>query len=792
MISLSPFRAHGFVGILVLGFEVLTSSGAIAQISKLKPSAATLLSPSLLDPNDDQIQHFGRIASTKGLSKSSAFTDGTIRGYNVSKPGQGAMVSRKDVSVYANNRLMKYAYIYPATTSRPTAQVILYLYHYDQNGLATEVVRPGYGKWTRSYNDSGKIVTSLLTLFQGTTGEYPASRTTYTYFNATVLTQILVETYVNSAWLNSIRQRDYYGVSGVLDSLIVEQWQNGWIVQQKNIYRYDTLNRTTTSLNYYWYPPTGSISLYSRTITVKDTLGNVMQTVNDTYTANTDTWTPQSRITYAYDSEGFMTTSVQYYWDSYGTTWTSIFRSDYTKYPSPSVTLIAPTEGDNYPPNSELIVQWLAAGTSYVDLAHSTDNGLTWNSMGTNLPDTGVFSYSWAAPSAEYTQCKVKVSAHGNPSVQHILEGTFSTINRVYSVHHATNNVQVDILNNGYIGADGNGIGAGFSYKSSANALFSGGVFLGTNTGPGKGMVGSFSMADFQNSTPLHPLSSDGHFDQRGFVSIQEVYPYYQCGIEIKTASRVTDDFVFVSYLLRNNSYSIWDHMYVGMFADWDIGNLTSNQGGIDSIRGLAYQYDASQSPIDSNYYGIVAFKKFSGATITDGVVTSASLVSTITVCHPSRTSADNRMFIGVGPFTISAGDSQAIDFALVAGSSLTDLKAHADQAIALWKTGVVAVREPAQLPVHFALHQNYPNPFNPSTTIEFELPSRSKAKIEILNLLGQRIATIMDGEQDAGLHRVEWNADVPSGIYFCRMTATASRESRTRFIEVKKMILLK
>jgi hypothetical protein len=100
-----------------------------------------------------------------------------------------------------------------------------------------------------------------------------------------------------------------------------------------------------------------------------------------------------------------------------------------------------------------------------------------------------------------------------------------------------------------------------------------------------------------------------------------------------------------------------------------------------------------------------------------------------------------------------------------------------------------------ASTPGSMILYQNYPNPFNPSTTIRFALPYASTVKLEVFNLLGQRVATLVDGGMAAGYHEVRWNAItasqpmVASGVYFYRLEATAP--TGVRFIEVKKIVLL-
>jgi N-acetylmuramoyl-L-alanine amidase len=84
--------------------------------------------------------------------------------------------------------------------------------------------------------------------------------------------------------------------------------------------------------------------------------------------------------------------------------------------------------------------------------------------------------------------------------------------------------------------------------------------------------------------------------------------------------------------------------------------------------------------------------------------------------------------------------------------------------------TGVDAADE---RPAAFTLDQNYPNPFNPATTIGYELPSATFVTLDVFDVLGRRVATLVSGVQQAGAHRVRWDArGIASGEYFCRLTA--------------------
>ena len=90
-------------------------------------------------------------------------------------------------------------------------------------------------------------------------------------------------------------------------------------------------------------------------------------------------------------------------------------------------------------------------------------------------------------------------------------------------------------------------------------------------------------------------------------------------------------------------------------------------------------------------------------------------------------------------------------------------------------------------IPSKFSLKQNFPNPFNPSTTIEFDLPTSSYVTLDIYDILGEKVASLINENMGAGSFAVHWNAEnLPSGIYIYRLRAG------DKLIDSKKMNLLK
>ena len=88
-------------------------------------------------------------------------------------------------------------------------------------------------------------------------------------------------------------------------------------------------------------------------------------------------------------------------------------------------------------------------------------------------------------------------------------------------------------------------------------------------------------------------------------------------------------------------------------------------------------------------------------------------------------------------------------------------------------------------LPTDFALGQNYPNPFNPSTIIPYQLPAAGHVRLEVFNVLGQRLATLVDAERSVGAHTVQWDATdaagraVGAGVYIYRLSSGGMTENR-------------
>jgi hypothetical protein len=100
--------------------------------------------------------------------------------------------------------------------------------------------------------------------------------------------------------------------------------------------------------------------------------------------------------------------------------------------------------------------------------------------------------------------------------------------------------------------------------------------------------------------------------------------------------------------------------------------------------------------------------------------------------------------------------------------------------------TGLVSVNEEAIIPQAIGLFQNFPNPFNAQTTISYSLSQPGSVSLSIYNIMGQELATVVDEVQEAGEHRVVWDAEgMASGVYFYHLSGEGVDETH-------KMILLR
>ena len=100
--------------------------------------------------------------------------------------------------------------------------------------------------------------------------------------------------------------------------------------------------------------------------------------------------------------------------------------------------------------------------------------------------------------------------------------------------------------------------------------------------------------------------------------------------------------------------------------------------------------------------------------------------------------------------------------------------------------SAISGIGERAVTPAEYSLEQNYPNPFNPLTTIAYQLAERGRVRLDIFNVLGERVATLVDRDQEAGTYQLYWDAHgFASGSYYYRLQVGD-------FVQSRKMLLVR
>ncbi|MEN9839782.1 MAG: hypothetical protein RL177_1261, partial [Bacteroidota bacterium] len=267
---------------------------------------------------------------------------------------------------------------------------------------------------------------------------------------------------------------------------------------------------------------------------------------------------------------------------------------------------------------------------------------------------------------------------------------------------------------------------------------------------------------------------------------------------------------ILVKYTIKNSSGTLMRNLRAGLFADWDIGQFEANTVGYSAPDSLLYAFSPSQTAeypyvamaqlgavssalaIDNAYQGLVDSLNFGTYFSTsdsrlDGYTRTEKQWSlNAGKRKTSVVNTDVAMTVATGPYMVEAGQEIVVGFVLSFGETLDILKSQVAAArskdlfditpLGLGTSGPPWIENPREI----ALLPNYPNPFNPGTTIRFTIRSLSDVDIAVYDLLGRKVAQLVDRRFSSGEHRVEFDAsNLPSGQYVVRMSAGGQVYSR-------------
>jgi hypothetical protein len=383
--------------------------------------------------------------------------------------------------------------------------------------------------------------------------------------------------------------------------------------------------------------------------------------------------------------------------------------------------------------------------------------------------------------------------------------------------HHDTGLVKFTISNYGAYGFhSGTYVSLGFEgYKldRDINDLYESALLIGTDSlhvSDCAHNIGQEPDNDFA-VTPggsIKSFSPGSDADQETVAFFDDSYAERPLGLSIRQksygwASDPDNTFVILEYVITNTSKVSVNGVRVGLFFDWDINHYLLNHGTFlpdDNIGYMCWSMSGDSAdfrgvrvlnpegltnhrvyfnPDDIYYSNFTDARKYLGlADNSSGTISSPGDLSHVTA---------------TGPFNLDVQESDTAVFAVIGGADWEAFMVSADRAERRYNDLPTDVDngDGILLPDQFTLYQNYPNPFNPATTISFSIPQTGQVRIDVFDVLGRNLHTLLDSKLPAGEHAFNWDGisrggdPVASGIYFYRVRYNDNSLTR-------KMVMMK
>lgn len=370
------------------------------------------------------------------------------------------------------------------------------------------------------------------------------------------------------------------------------------------------------------------------------------------------------------------------------------------------------------------------------------------------------------------------------------------------------NDVATTITSKGKIGwnADGATTGLGFSYLGT-QLLYEAGLMLGSASTKVsdcvRGTTAGTSDADFANlvvAQKVGPTVSDfdvtTKFNDAPASPTQNLQVHQNAYAWTSPGSR---KFVICEYIIKNTAGTAISNLYAGIFADWDIDASTyaDDKSAYDATRKMGYTWSTTggmlyagirllTSTAGPNFYGID-----NAGTGRGGVnITSAfSTADKFTTLSTNRLTAGDSSLstypgndvcnvMSSGPFTIAAGDSVKVAFALIAGDNLGQLQVSSDTAQIRYDHFTGVKNQDAQQ--HFVV---YPNPANDALNFVFG-SGQQEYSISLVNVMGQTVKTVKFGAAATGINSANIDvSELPAGTYLYKVTDKSGKTEMGKVI---------
>ncbi|MEX0680501.1 MAG: S8 family serine peptidase [Balneolales bacterium] len=384
----------------------------------------------------------------------------------------------------------------------------------------------------------------------------------------------------------------------------------------------------------------------------------------------------------------------------------------------------------------------------------------------------------------------------------------------------------------GYMDALSSSGGIGFNLEDYGELLFEAGLIITADKQlPGFSNKERVVINQIRDSTHITRhflpvenfrfMRSGGYSDLDGrAVFVSSEHPVAdEVEVEMQTfafSRQGVDQTFFVKYTITNNSLATLHDMYVGLYNDWDIRGYYNDRTGFIEDDSLIYIFDTSGPPLltvahmgeissalainnasgmtlrnansrdDSLRFGVYYSEDF---TFYDGFTDKEKYLALTAGTERPTVAGDISLVTATGPFTLRPLASVNVGFIYGWGEDPDDLRS---QIAAARNMQLFEVSPPGEYTRYrevadeVSLYQNFPNPFNTSTNLEFHITEPGPVELSIYNVLGQRVATLVNDQVDERAQFVSFDASqLASGVYIAVLRA----EGRT---ETVKMSLVK
>lgn len=373
----------------------------------------------------------------------------------------------------------------------------------------------------------------------------------------------------------------------------------------------------------------------------------------------------------------------------------------------------------------------------------------------------------------------------------------FTVMVNVDYINIAINDVATSISSTGRIGyrADGQSGGLGFNYMGGGTLLYEAGLMIGTSgtqvSNVVRGVTAGASDVDFQTSVTSHRVVPDvfSEFDVDGTINdAPAATGSLPVTVHHKAFAWTTPGnrkYVIVEYMIKNTGSGTLNNLFAGIFADWDIDAATfgSNKASFDATNKMGYAYYSGAAgkyagikllttSAGVNHYAIDNVSGGAGGVDLNGggfdiSEKYATLSTPRTDAGVAGAGADICEVVSSGPYTIAAGDSVRVAFALIAGDSLLDLQTSAMNAQtmydAMYPTGV---NELTANDVNG--FETYPNPATGSSQITIQMGSNAWVDLKLYDVFGREVKSVLSERLAAGNHSLTVDVSgLESGIYY-------------------------